>query len=619
MDSTAERLPAISAIETAALVVSLAVAALCIGAAYTHPSGSGRPDDFAYLWVGLAVLVAAPSWVFLRRQLPPAADVGLVTAAGAVSYLPKLLLSWSEPAYFDELLHLGQSHQLAAHGALLGHNPMDPTVGHFPLFQLGVVGVRDLSSMSLWHASLLVAGVSHTVMILSVYLLVAEALGRRQVAGLAAIVYLAGPAVIFWLSQASYETLALPLAVLTLWAAMRWARQRSRAWLAAAVAGTLLATVAQPVSALFLSVMLILLAIVAGYRTRGGTDHHAAYAYLVLGQASVICNLVWIGVNGWSSIWSYLLPSGDAAVHALRAILSLGRHRSFFTHSDLPSYERYAGFLSVPLTAAFVAAGLWTRIVRRKRYRSAVALDAFLVLGVAYLLIYPFNLSHYTEVWVDRSWELLWIGLSAVVALVLTQWTRPDRVSSLLAALCRPAVALVSVVALLVGNTAITTPIGYIFAVPYYFESGVGLATSSQLAAASWLRTHTPGARIASDLDTDDVQWVFGHAHPLTGFPTWMITFPHRRLPVSTAGEAQADHLQYLVVDRLMYREASFIGYVYSAWEPDGYHAHPLPAASYDNLFATPWLEPVYQNRQITIFRVLPDPVAIAKAAGAPR
>jgi hypothetical protein len=160
------------------------------------------------------------------------------------------------------------------------------------------------------------------------------------------------------------------------------------------------------------------------------------------------------------------------------------------------------------------------------------------------------------------------------------------------------------VVLLLVGNTAITAASDFMFPGRYHL-GGFGLTTSNELAAARWMGSHHPGVRIVSDPASSLVQWEYGDVTPVS-FPTWELTFgdPNRK---SVRKLLRAEHVQYLVVDRLMYREVSPTGYIYSSIEPGAFHEpHPLPIQDYYQLSTAPWIRSVYVNHQMAIFRLRP-------------
>src|SRR5271166_3414234 len=92
----------------AATILSAYLAATaCIFLAYRP--GERASTRFAWFWLGLATIVVVTTWLVFRRLGSPRARVLAIALAGVFTYVPKVLRSASGPAYFDELLHLGQT------------------------------------------------------------------------------------------------------------------------------------------------------------------------------------------------------------------------------------------------------------------------------------------------------------------------------------------------------------------------------------------------------------------------------------------------------------------------------------------------------------------------------
>src|SRR5271166_7199676 len=96
----------------------------CILLAYRQ--GERVSARFAWFWLGLATIAVLTTWLVSRRFGSPRARVLAIALAGVVTYVPKVLRSPSGPAYFDELLHLGQTQLLLGGGHLIGGNSVVP-------------------------------------------------------------------------------------------------------------------------------------------------------------------------------------------------------------------------------------------------------------------------------------------------------------------------------------------------------------------------------------------------------------------------------------------------------------------------------------------------------------
>lgn len=592
------------------LVVSAFLAAtICLIGAYFWPR-TPVSAKFGLFWLAMIILVAAVMWVLFVGCFSDRARLVTLATASVITYLPKLFRSYRRPAYLDELLHLGQAH-LLQQGVLIGHNSQDPTVGYFPLYQLLVVTAHDVTRLSLWDSDLLVAGLGHVAIVLAVYLLARQVTGSVRIGATAGLLYATGPSVLFWLSEASYESVGLPLAVFSAYVCLRAAERDRRRWLWAAAVAMIATASAQPVSGLFLTCFLVILGLSDSYR--GGTYRRlgAVPVLLVLGSASLAVNLIWIAATNWTVIWSYVLPGAAAFSSAFSAIVHFGSHRSFFQGSGLPAYERYCGEITLVLVPLALVASLV--LYRRGNLRPSmsererVMLRGCLVLGALFVVSYPFDLSPTSLIWVHRSWQLVWVGVCLLLACLIDRvWNGTARRSASATSWLKAGV-LVFLLVTLVGNTSVNAPASYMFAVPYQLGSGAGLVTTDQLDAASWMRAKAPGAVIASDGDTEVVQWAYGDTRSAPGaFPTWELTSAQARLGSVAQRAVRKYRVGYLVVDKLMYHETSSRGFLYSPEEPHAFHESPVPLASYGRLLTAGWIRLVYSNPQVAIFKLLP-------------
>lgn len=603
---TGRRIPALLAASC-----GLLAAGLCIVAAYFV--FTSIEQRFLMFWAGMATLVITCAWALWFRRFSAGVQVGILAAAGIVSYLPKLFRSYDYPAYADELVHLGQA-KLLESGILFGHNSVDPVAGYFPVYQMLVVGVHLTTPLSLWASSLFVAGAGHVGQLLGVYLLVTHISASRRIGGMAAVLWLAGPAVLFWMSEASYQTVALAFAFLTVYACLRAVDGANpRTWIPAAIIGMVATTTTQAVAGLSVAAFLFVLAacdvsggLVAAIRRGTGWKPSSLFAF---GFASVAINLGWIAAIGWETTWSYLLPPWGTVQLGLSEILNFPSHREPFRGSGLPLYEQYAGYAALALTVLALAVALFLYV--RGRLQPDLSrparrgITASFVLAALFVLPMPFVLSVETAIWVHRAQELVWVGVCLVLAFLLRWLIAAGRRRGVWQRRLAVAAATGFAVVLMVGNTATTAPSDARFRLPYTFGRGAGMVTADQLAASRWLAEHHAGARIATDPDTAYVQWAYGGATWVSDrFPAWELTFGY---PIGGDAESAVKRfdVQFLVIDMEMYREAS-VGHIYSNQEPDAYAGKPLPYIAYQRLLAVPWVRVAYSNSQISILELTP-------------
>ena len=139
---------------------------------------------------------------------------------GVALYGVKVLGAPSSFAMLDEFLHWATLDDILVSGRLFTTNNILLASPYYP----GLEIASDLlvrAGFSTWEAGMIVVGAARVLMMLALFLLYERASATRRLAGVAALVYAANPGYLFFDAQFAYESLALPLAVFTLWCIQR--------------------------------------------------------------------------------------------------------------------------------------------------------------------------------------------------------------------------------------------------------------------------------------------------------------------------------------------------------------------------------------------------------------
>jgi hypothetical protein len=522
----------------------------------------------------------------------------LVCLLGVATYLPKLLRSPGRPSFIDELLNFNQISRLAASHHLLVPSSIVPVLADYPALDVAVVALHSATGLPLWWSALVVVGAAHLALLLAVFRLAAMLSDDDRTAGVAALVYAAGPGFLFFTTQVAYESLGISFAawalVLALLAAERV--KGSRMCLCGAVLLISLTAVTHHVSAIFLSLTLGLLAF-THWRKRVPTARTRLLTQLFV--YSTVVTSGWIALHGWSVI-AYVLPTttqiqgfvpgGGGPVHHA------------FAGSSLPAFERLSGYLTPPIVLVLLGVGYLNR--KRLRRCPPVA-NALLIISVCYLVSLPLLISANGLVWAHRSWPFLYLAMAPIVATgALRLVDAKLRWRSL--AVSGAALAGIMSMVMFVGNTANSVNEAVQFPVPDVLGAQSGSTTPQMLAASAWLEsTAGPGARLVSDPNTAANMVLYAKATFVRQFPTWWLTFVTGSTDPRVVSQLQADDVQWLIVDRRMYTQVSLTGTIYNGNEPGAYaHTAPLPSSAWQSLTQQAWAHLAYSNSQIAIFHV---------------
>ncbi len=187
-------------------------------------SRDSAPGAEALYWIGI-VLIFVPAAV---RAVSPQASrrerLGLVLAVALALNVVKLLHSPLMFTLYDELLHWRTVTDLLQSERLFGSNPLLPVSPDYPGLESLTAALAQILGWGAFPAALAVLAVAQVVFALALFLFFEQADGSARVAALAALIYMANPDFVYFDNQFAYESLALPLAMVALWAELR--RQR---------------------------------------------------------------------------------------------------------------------------------------------------------------------------------------------------------------------------------------------------------------------------------------------------------------------------------------------------------------------------------------------------------
>ena len=163
------------------------------------------------VWVALAAVIA-PAIVRLLARSPARSERILIVALTALLlYWTKVLHDPVRLLFPDEFIHLNNTQQIVDSGRLYGENPLLPVSPHYPGLPVVTAGLSKLTGLGVFPCALIVVGLAKVMLSVALFLIFERVSGSARLAGLGALLYCAQANYLFWSSQFSYESLALPL------------------------------------------------------------------------------------------------------------------------------------------------------------------------------------------------------------------------------------------------------------------------------------------------------------------------------------------------------------------------------------------------------------------------
>ena len=178
-------------------------------------------------WLGLLVIFL-PIAARLASTTPRRGErIALVLVLGIALYLVKVLHDPFAFASADELVHQHNVLAIIQSQALFGHNPILPVTPLYPGLEGFTAALTSTGGMSTFTAGLIVIAIARVILMLALFLLYESVTGSGRIAGVATALYATNPHYLFFDASFSYESFALPLAVLAVYAVSRATSRRS--------------------------------------------------------------------------------------------------------------------------------------------------------------------------------------------------------------------------------------------------------------------------------------------------------------------------------------------------------------------------------------------------------
>jgi hypothetical protein len=467
----------------------------------------------------------------------------LVCLLGVLLYLVKIARDPSAFSYTDELAHAPNVNAILRTHELFHGNPILPITAYYPGLESVTAALASMGGMTVFGAGLIVIGTARLVIMLGLYLLYERVSGSSRVAAVAAAMYAANANFLFFSAQFSYESMALPLMAMTLFAVAQWqAGDDGISWSIVATVGAAAVVVTHHMTSYALVIVLAavcIASVTASRRERRRVPWRIAlfaldscFAWLVFVASATVGYLTPVFTNALTSTIRTL--SGESAP---RQLFDAGGYSA-------PILERATGIASVVLLAAALAFGLRTLYRRYRREPIAVVFGAAAIMYFGML-----GLRFAPAAWetANRASEFLFIGLSLIVALTRLERWSPGAAPWLGAIAVSGCASVVFVGGVIAGwdpNLRLSQP--------YRIDAGGHVIEPVGRELARWAETQLgPGRRFAADPTNARLLATYANEDARSGSaPDIQDVLQTPTLPAWEAHLLRENRLRYVVVDR---------------------------------------------------------------------
>jgi hypothetical protein len=572
-------------------------------------SRAGQPLSDLLFWGGLLVIVVPLAIRLTSETATRRERLGLIVLLGTALYIVKVMHSPFIFAYSDEYLHLYNAEQILNSGTWFHPNPILEVSPFYPGLASAAAALSAVSGLSLLISGTLIIGIARLILMLALYLLYEQVSNSGRAAALGTLIYTAHSNFLFWSAQFSYESLALPLAILVLYIVKRRESldggTRHLGWTWAALLGIGAVVITHHLSAYFMAAFLVLWTL--GYSQihvvimeisreffrwyAGDTTGREVFRALPAQLVAMLKQLTWLwrplrakaGLvdrqePGWLGLvallavgaWFFLVAGttsnylgsvfGGALNSMVLIITGQATTRELFVSSSgyvEPLWEQIVGIGSVFLLLAALPFGL--RVIWQHLRRDVAAI---LLAGLAVTYFAALGLRFSAAAWEigNRVSAFAFVGLAFALGLAGIELWKPQRAPWL----GRIVLAVCAGIVFMGGIIAGWPPLLRL-AQPFEVAVGQQIIESQSMAVGRWmLSTLGPGNSVAADESSGRLMLAYTDQYAHAGRHDNikdMLSTP--QLAEWQLGDMNRLGIQYFVLDRRVVSWDSMMGYYF--------------------------------------------------------
>jgi O-antigen/teichoic acid export membrane protein len=570
---------------------------------HAFAAGGSRTDAWwavGLYWLSLLVMFI-PCAVLIISKTSSDRDRIIVSIALAMGILvARFVLYPNLFAYHDELMHMNTVRLIVDKHRLFIQNSALPVSTYYPGLEVVTAGVHDLTGVSEHMAGMVVLGLSRLIMTIALIGIGQRITKSIRTGCMAALVYTTNPQYLWFNSQFSYQSLALPLTLAVLYIILT-ATNRSRR---ATIVSASLVAIGVAVSHHLTSVAL-LVALVIWWRLERLRRNETLQARVVGNVAGILALflVVWTATIG-GAIISYVTAIGQNSYDSLLQFYrGQDRHELFSDYSGYrtPMWERVLSLSSVALIMlgllpAALAARSWLK------RRNSIAIFLALV-GMTYPIIPGGHLTRATSEVSDRASGFLFVGLGFLFA-----WWVATRVD-VTKALTRHAIV-ASLVVLFVGGTVVGSgPQWLRLPGPYQAAADNRSVDEYNLGTSRWMATNlTSDNHVLSDRINRLLVSSIGRQYSVTHIGDGVEGSPvffDPEVTENVTDTLKKGEVVYIVVDRRLAKSLPRVGVYLEQGEEDSYkHIVPINPLALSKFDTVNGVSLVYDNGQVAVYDV---------------
>ena len=609
------------------LTLLCAVALFITAYAFTDARTGGNSIDTLFL--PALLLIFTP--IAVRLLLPTTARIEriwLLCVIGLGCYLVKVIANPLYFTFFDEFLHWRTVDDIARSRHLFTANSLLPVSPYYTGLEIVTNALSTMSGLSNFYAGLVVIGMARILMVLALFALNEQLLKSARVASLATLLYMINPHFLLFDAQYGYESLALPLATLMLFAlsphqrvsvrltrleplallvkfskAGRDALHHDLRWITLTAWLVLTAVVfTHHVTFLFFDALLILWTII--YVCKRLTPLYrsilAITTVLAIGLSVVSV------LQGNNPVVGYLSSFMNIALGELGHILSgTGSAKHLFVNYSGPATPLWERLLTIIYLGIIVVSLPFGLLCLWKSYRSNALAYTFGFFSLLYPISQAFRLTNTGSEVADRAAAFLFIPIASVLAVFVAQFWPVSRLRWFHTTLLAGIMSLVFIGGVVLGSG----PASALLPGTYEVIADARSIEPEGIQASLWTRAYLqPDNRVASDRINQILLGTYGAQRVVTSIADNIDLSPvFLSISINDEDKAllQQSHVHYLVTDMRLTTDRPLLGFYYEMGETGAFHhTTPIDVQAFAKFSTSPQVNRVYDGGNIVVYDV---------------
>jgi len=592
------------------IIIALGILVISLGCVFGR---AGLVNlSILFFWIGLVLIVFPTAIRFMSLDLSRTEAVGIILVLSVGTFLVNYMRSPIIFKRFDEFLHWRTAYDILKNDHLFTPNSLLPVSPLYPGLENVTTALVSLTGLSIVDAGAVVLLVSRVVMMLGLFLFYEHIFKSIRAAGTATLIYMGSSTFLFFDAMFAYESVALPLALLSTWILLERGdekRQIKPKWSLFFGVITCAIVITHHVITYLFAVFFIIWTCAYIYSSFFGDGKTT----LVLDAAiwNFTLAVIWVATVAKETV-PYLSDILNGSLNSIYELVigSIGPRQLFVNSAGEAAiiHERIFAFGSVLILGFGLMFGFWMWWLK---FRRSGLQTALMLIAMVYPALPLMRLSEGSWEMANRLSGFIFFGLAWVVALAFVYFPVPEKLFKL-----KQWVAIIGLTIIFLGGVVAGSAPGTRLPQPYRPAAQERSIDNEAVMAADWARARLGvNNRMAADRILTTLFGSYGVQRMVNNLSD-QVSISGLFLNVDIGPEEtnliKTTQLQYIVIDNRITQVRPILGFYFEDWEQlEVSYAQPVNLSVLEKFDFYPSINRIYDSGDIVIYDVKRIPDAI--------